>query len=106
MGLSLITFVGLILNLLRVPLDWKIISGISLVYPAYYFIKNYRKFDFSKYLKIKITKTDLSIIAMLLIFIGTFYIYGTGAFNYPYLEDDDPWSHAISVKYVLPFSFH
>ena len=100
MGLSLITFVGLILNLLRVPLDWKIISGISLVYPAYYFIKNYRKFDFSKYLKIKITKTDLSIIAMLLIFIGTFYIYGTGAFNYPYLEDDDPWSHAISVKYV------
>ncbi|MFP4472720.1 MAG: hypothetical protein ACLFPX_02465 [Candidatus Omnitrophota bacterium] len=27
-------------------------------------------------------------------------IYIHGAFQYPWLEDDDPWSHAVSSKYV------
>ncbi|MEM3126900.1 MAG: hypothetical protein QW331_02440 [Candidatus Woesearchaeota archaeon] len=27
-------------------------------------------------------------------------MYLIGAFAYPYLEDDDPWAHALSVKYV------
>ena len=98
-GLSLITFLGLLLNLLRIPIDWKIILIASIIYPIFYFIKNYYKFDLSN-IKLKITKTDLSIIIMLLIFLATFYIYGTGAFKNPYLEDDDSWSHAIAVKYV------
>ena len=37
---------------------------------------------------------------MLVVFAFTFYIYGSGAFNYPYLEDDDPWGHAEGVKYM------
>ena len=99
-GLSLITFLGLILNLLRIPIDWKIILVISLAYPFYYVFKNFSKFDISRFTKIRITKTDISILFMLLIFLGTFYIYGTGAFKYPYLEDDDPWGHALGVKYA------
>ena len=99
-GLSLITLLGLVLNLFRIPIDWKIILVASIAYPAYYLFKNFSKFDFSKYTKIKITKTDISILFMLLIFLGTFYIYGTGAFKYPYLEDDDSWGHAVGVKYV------
>ena len=27
-------------------------------------------------------------------------MYHKGAFNYPYLEDDDSWSHAMGVEYV------
>jgi len=99
-GLSLVTLLGLILNLFRIPIDWKIILLVSVAYPAYYTFKNFSKFDFSKFAKLKITKTDISILFMLLIFLGTFYIYGTGAFKYPYLEDDDPWGHAVGVKYM------
>ena len=29
-----------------------------------------------------------------------FITYYQGAFAYPYLEDDDPWEHAVAVKYV------
>ena len=57
--------------------------------------KYYNKFNFS----FKLTKTNLSIFAMLIVFLVNFYIYGSGAFNYPYLEDDDSWAHAIGVKY-------
>lgn len=27
-------------------------------------------------------------------------MYTKGAFSYPYLEDDDPWGHAVSIKYI------
>ncbi len=99
-GLSLLPFLGLVLNLFGLPADWRIILIVSLAYPVYYSTRNFSKFDISKLIKLKITKTNLSIFVMLLIFAGTFYIYGTGAFKYPYLEDDDSWSHAIGVKYV------
>ncbi len=98
-GLPLITLIGLALNLAGLPIDWKIILAASIAYPAYYLIRNFRKFNFSIE-KLRVTKTDLGIFVMLLIFAGTLYIYLTGAFNYPYLEDDDPWAHAIGAKYV------
>jgi len=94
-GLSLLPFLALVLNIINIPADWRIILALSLVYPLYYLLRNYKKFGFS----FKLTKTSLSIFAMLVIFFVNFYIYGTGAFSYPYLEDDDSWSHAIGVKY-------
>jgi len=95
-GLSLLPFLALILNLVKIPADWRIILILSLVYPIFYLLKNYKKFNFS----IKLTKSNLSILIMLAIFSVNFYVYGTGAFNYPYLEDDDSWSHAFGAKFV------
>ena len=95
-GLSLLPFLGLILNLLHIPIDWKILLVLSLIYPLYYMSRYRPKPKF----KIKITKTDISILTMLVIFFASLYIYASGAFAYPYLEDDDSWSHALSVKYV------
>ena len=95
-GLSLVPFLAIILNLIKLPADWRIVLFLSLIYPVYYLIRNYNKFNFS----FKLTKTDLSIFAMLVIFFASFYVYGTGAFNYPYLEDDDSWGHASGVKYI------
>ena len=95
-GLALVPFLGLLLNLLRIPIDWKIILSLSLVYPLYHLIKN--KLQLKP--RFAITKTDLSIFAMLVIFLVNLYVYASGAFNYPYFEDDDPWSHAMGVKYV------
>ena len=95
-GLALIPLVGLMLNIIHVPIDWKIILGLSLIYPVYYVIR-FRpkpKFEF------KLTKADIGILVMLLIFLANFYVYASGAFRYPYLEDDDSWSHAIGAKYA------
>ena len=63
-GLALIPLVGLILNMIHVPIDWKIILGLSMVYLIYYVIRFKPKPSF----KFKITKTDVSILIMLLIF--------------------------------------
>ena len=95
-GLALVPFLGLILNLLRIPIDWRLILLFSLAYPLYYIIKNKPKPNLS----FRLTKTDISILVMLAIFFINLYVYESGAFNYPYLENDDPWSHAMGVKYV------
>ena len=39
-GLALLPFLGLILNFLRIPIDWRIILVLSIAYPLYYIIKN------------------------------------------------------------------
>jgi len=99
-GLSILPFLALALNIIKIPADWRIILALSLVYPAYYLFRHYKKFNFNNILNIKITKTSISIFLMLLIFAWNLYIYLSGAFSYPYLEDDDSWSHAIGVKYI------
>ena len=95
-GLALLPFLGLVLNLAKLPAHWLILLVLSLIYPVYYLFKNFKSFHPA----FKLTKTNLNILLMLLIFLGSFYIYGTGAFKYPYLEDDDSWSHAVGVKYA------
>ncbi len=94
-GLALLPFLALVLNIMKIPADWRIILALSLIYPTYYLFRNYSKFYFS----FKLTKTDISIFGMLAIFAASFYVYGTGAFNYPYLEDDDPWGHSQTAKF-------
>ena len=98
-GLSLLPFLGIALNAFRIPADWRIILSISLAYPIYYVFKNIPNFNTQNF-KLTITKTNLSIFVMLLIFTATFYIYASGAFKYPYLEDDDSWSHANGIKFI------
>ncbi len=99
-GLSILPFLVLVLNIVKIPADWKIILVLSLLYPACYLFSHYKEFDFNNLLKIKITKTDISILLMLIIFAFNFYIYLSGAFAYPYLEDDDSWAHTFGAKYV------
>src|SRR3989344_9230932 len=74
-GLALIPLVGLILNTLHIPIDWKIILGLGLIYPVYYAIM----FRPKPGLKFKVTKTDMNILIMLLIFLATLYMYVSGA---------------------------
>ncbi len=99
-GLSVLPFLALALNIIKIPADWRIILALSLVYPAYYIFRHYKNFNFDIISKLKITKTGISMILMLMIFAWNFYIYLSGAFNYPYLEDDDSWAHAFGTKYV------
>lgn len=96
-GLGVLPILGIFLSFLRIPLDWKIFLVLSLAFPCFHFFKNIKKI---KVPQLKIKKSDVYIIIVFIIFLATFYMYHKGAFAYPYLEDDDPWSHAIGIKYV------
>jgi hypothetical protein len=101
-GLALFPLLGIVLNIFKIPADWRIIFAISIVYPLYVFIRKFsqNKSSILNFSNFRITKSDINTSVMLIIFIASFYIYGTGAFNYPYLEDDDPWGHAETTKYL------
>ncbi len=96
-GLGIIPLIGVILNLLHIPIDWKIFLVLSLIIPIYFLIKNIKNL---KIPIIKLTKSNLIILFVLILFFFTLFMYEKGAFAYPYLEDDDSWQHSLSVKYV------
>ena len=100
-GLGILPFLMVFLNFMGVPLDWRIILGISLVFPWYIIIKRIRakKFRLSSW-RLQLTKSNLFLFGLLLIFAFSLFMYTTGAFSYPYLEDEDPWGHAVGAKYV------
>ena len=97
-GLSVLPIVGIIFSLLHIPVDWKIFLLLSLMVPAFYVFRNYKNFKFN--LNFKFRKSDLALFLVIFVFFLSFNMYHKGAFAYPYLEDDDPWSHANGVKYV------
>lgn len=92
-GLGIIPCLGIVFNILNISIDWKYFLIASMIVPLYYLANNFRKPH---------PRINLSIfnICLLLIFIFSSFMYIGGAFKYPYLEDDDPWAHAISIKYV------
>ena len=98
-GMSAIIIISLFLNLAAIPLDWRIFLILSLSGPLIYLARNYRSYKNSA-LKIRLRKSDLNVFLALLIFAGSLQMYASGAFAYPYLENDDPWVHAAGVKYV------
>ncbi len=97
-GLGAMLAFGLLLNLLRVPLDWRVFLSISLLLA---FVKTYVDFKKEKVI-FDAKKISISVfpLLMLALFSISLYMYEKGAFAYPYLEDDDSWSHAMGVKYV------
>lgn len=96
-GLAVFPILAIILNFLHIPLDWKIFLALSLIIPLYN-LKNYKQFQPS--FKLKIKKSHITLFLVFIIFFTSLFMYTKGAFSYPYLENDDPWGHAIGVKYV------
>lgn len=95
-GLGIMLVFGFLLNLLRIPLDWRIFLGLSILIIIVKLYLDYKKNELS-HIKFNF---NLYSILMLLLFAITLYMYVSGAFSYQYLEDDDSWSHAMGVKYV------
>lgn len=95
-GLGIVPFFALLINFLHIPLDWRVFFVASLVIPLIDFIKNKKIPSIS----LKITKSNIYILIALVIFLASSYMYISGAFNYPWLEDDDSWHHANGVKYI------
>ncbi|PIN73346.1 hypothetical protein COV20_03890 [Candidatus Woesearchaeota archaeon CG10_big_fil_rev_8_21_14_0_10_45_16] len=101
LGLGIFPILAIIINAIHVPLDWRLFLFLSLIFPAIIFAKKAKSNNFKfTFPKISLTKSDAALLVALLIFAVSFYTYTTGAFSYPYLEDEDPWGHALGVKYV------
>jgi len=98
-GLGGFVALGLLLNTLRMPLDYRVFLGIGIICILSWLLKNRSSFKSIRF-KFRLTKTNIFIFGMLILFFITFFMYHKGAFSYPYLEDDDSWGHAVGVKYV------
>ena len=100
-GLSAFIVLGIILNALHIPLDYRIFLLASVAVPLYwlFFRKGYTQLRIPK-ISLKLTVSNVVIAVVLLIFLFSWFMYTSGAFSYPYLEDDDPWGHATAAKYV------
>ena len=98
-GLGAWIAVGYFLNLLRIPLDYKIFLFIIFISGLAIFANRYWKHK-TLFLAKPTFNINIYVIGMLILFFITFFMYHKGAFSYPYLENDDPWGHAVGTKYV------
>ena len=108
-GLGVFPILAISLNFLHIPLDWRIFLVLSVAFPLVilggkikekqlYLVSKWSDFNFR--FKLKLTKSDTILLVVLLIFFFSLFMYTKGAFRYPYLEDEDPWGHAVGAKYV------
>jgi len=102
-GLGIFPMLTVSLNLLNIPLHWTTYILLAIIFPCIVFIKKIRKKKDKRELKKKLfrlTKTNAYVIAVTILSIILFSVYLKGAFSYDYLEDDDPWDHAVESKYI------
>lgn len=98
LGLSTVPILGVILNALHIPLDWRIFLGLALIMPIHQFIQWWKAGRVVS--KFELHLPSWQTLLVLAVFIFALAIYCWGPFNYPWLENDDPWSHAASIKYI------
>jgi hypothetical protein len=97
-GLSVWIVVAVSINALGFPLDWKMFFALAIIAPLYDLIIRKEKFSFS--FSVAEWKKTLIPVLVLIVFLVNAWIYVSGAFRYPWLEDADSWSHAASSSYV------
>lgn len=98
-GLALFSVLGVLLDLLFIPLNAWIILGVAAVFPSIYFYKNpVNKLPFSSTVKIRRKHIIYSLV--LILFSVTAYMYISGSFAYPYMEDGDPWGYTAVSKVI------
>ena len=100
-GLGILPIFSILLNFLQVPLDWKIFLAASMALPLYVLMKKSIKGELKRpSFELKLTRSQVALGLVLLISLFSLWMYSKGAFSYPYLEDEDPWGHAVGAKYV------
>ena len=93
-GLAVFILLGVLFSLLHIPLNWWLFLLATVVVVGIAWYREKPKFG------IKLTSKSMYSGIMLIIFIFSMYMYLGGAHAYPYLEDDDPWSHALGTAYI------
>jgi len=101
-GLGVIPVLGIIIDHLRIIIHWGVFLAIALVIPAYSiwkFVRKGGKVHIDKKI-FRLTKSNFYLLLVLIMCAIIFAVYLKGSFSYPYLADDDPWTHASGVKFV------
>jgi hypothetical protein len=95
LGLAAIPVLGVILSRLHIPLDWRLFLFLACIVPVYDLINSPQRLTLKSCRRLEIIE-----IGVILIFLFNAWTYCFGAFAYPWLEDDDSWSHAAGIKYI------
>ncbi|MAF99562.1 MAG: hypothetical protein CMH61_03020 [Nanoarchaeota archaeon] len=95
MGVPIFIVFGVLLNMLKIPLQWWIFL-IPIIYAFYDFAKN-NKINFPD---LNFSKKNIIYIFLLVIFLLHLFMFVKGSFAYGYLEDSDPYTYARDMKYV------
>jgi hypothetical protein len=98
-GLAAFTVLSILFNLVQIPLTWPVFAALSVASWGYLFYKKDPIFsDLASGFKLQMPERDvLLVIAM---FLAYFLVLWAGSNAYPYLEDDDPWTHATGAKII------
>lgn len=103
-GLGGFAVLTIIIGTIGIVLDLWVILGLSVLFAAITalvpLLKDKNKKIELKFGKFKLKKSYLIYLMLIIMFIVTLQMYSSGANKYPYLEDDDPWAHAMGAKYV------
>lgn len=99
-GLGLMPVLLVFLDMLQLPLDWRLILTITAVIPVMQIFRHRQSLLKTLSPSFALTSSNLNIFIVLILFSLTLFMYASGSFRYPYLEDDDPWAHAAGIKYV------
>jgi hypothetical protein len=94
-GLGAFPVMLVALDFLGIPLHWVIILLVSCLFPLLDLIYFKRRPP-----KIQWHSSPWILGGLMAIFAAMLYCYCGGAFQYPWLEDDDSWGHAAGIKYI------
>lgn len=96
-GLGAFVVLGVFLNLIGIKLHWIVFLMLSLPFVLCDVLIFFRS---GRHQALHACLPDRRGLLIGLLLIYCFTIYCLGPFSYPWLEDDDPWQHAASVKYI------
>jgi hypothetical protein len=92
-GLGLLPLLLLAMRIVRLPLDVRLVAIIAAAGPILLLVKKWRPGKTG-------VERAICLGGALLVGAITVGVLFAGAQNYPWLEDSDPWDHAIGARYV------
>jgi hypothetical protein len=101
-GLGMIPIIGILFNLVKIPLDFRFFWFISLIVPLFDLIihrKSLKK-KLLGFKPVKLKRSELYIIIIMVCFGFIANMFYVGAFAYPWLEDGDPYHHVAAAQYI------
>ncbi len=97
MGLAMLPVTFVLLETASVAINWKIVLGLYCLRPIF------DLFTTPNLNKLPKIKFDTYSALAVLISVLAFTLAMSGSYQYSWLEDGDPWEHAVGAKYVSIF---
>ncbi|MCF7861344.1 hypothetical protein K9M79_03775 [Candidatus Woesearchaeota archaeon] len=101
-GLGIIPMLGILMNLIGIPLDYRIFWFLALIMPVVDLIRHHKKFikAISGFKPVSLKKSFVYFLIVLVCFGFIFSMFHKGSFSYPWLEDGDPYHHVAAAQYI------